>query len=945
MKSFAQNQKVRQLIENSFLYDTNTGFLEELYHEFSESPEKLSPSWKKFFQSIPDEIHSVQAEHEQVVSFLRDYFLKKQHGSYLKPGKQPIDIDPGKQTGVMQLIEAFRQYGHTLADIDPLGTYPSGIYKREKRSELFPANYNLDESDLEKKFPYENSHGTELVTLREILNHLTNTYCRKVGIEFFHVNTRKEKIWLQRRFENDYSNFAVKESRSREIFSRLVAAETFEKYLNTKFTGQKRFSLEGADSLIPLLAEIVRQSGASPVKKLVIGMSHRGRLNVLVNIIGKPLTTLFREFEGKSYTDSMQDSGDVKYHLGYTSNVDTFSGEVHISLAANPSHLESIDPVVLGAARSRQRRFKDKTGEMVLPVLIHGDAAFAAQGIVFESFQLSQSEGYSVGGTIHIIINNQIGFTRNNPLGPPHCTEVAKVTGVPVLHVNADDPEAVLFTTQLAFDYRMKFKKDIIIDLVSYRRYGHNEIDEPRVTQPLMYKIIENHPTVVEIYAERLIKSGVFSKDEPEEYISLYRNRLQNEERVAPHLLLNQPSRLAAKWHPYRNKNKITFINTAYPLDKLIELAKGICYFPAEFELHRTVKKIIDKRTDMANGKIPLDWGFAELLSWASLLEQGYDVRMSGQDSRCGTFFHRHSVLFNQKDGASWNPIQNLPQINGSFTTIDTILSEAAVLGFEYGYSLGSPDTLVIWEAQFGDFANAAQVIIDQFITSGETKWDRFCGLVLFLPHGYDGQGPEHSSARIERFLNMSAQENIQICVPTLPAQIFHLMRRQMLQPFRKPLIVMTPKNLLRHNEAVSSLEDLANGYFNPVIDEIDNKDSSRGTLLLCAGKIYFELLQARNERKIQGLPIIRLEQIYPFPLKELSDIIHKYDNVKTIKWVQEEPENQGAWGFVQKHISSLMNPNQALTVVARAESASPAVGFHVLHKKQQNLIIDRALG
>lgn len=675
-------------------------------------------------------------------------------------------------------------------------------------------------------------------------------------------------------------------------------------------------------------------------------MTHRGRLNVLVNILGKLPRDLFMEFEGHHESDN-QHSGDVKYHLGFSSDIDTPGGLVHIALAFNPSHLEIIGPVVEGSVRARQQRRGDELGDKVLPVLIHGDSAFAGQGVVMENFNMSQSRGFHTGGTVHIVINNQIGFTTSNPLdtrSSVYCTDVAKMVQAPIFHVNGDDPDAVIFITNLAFDYRMAFKKDVVIDLVCYRRQGHNEADEPAVTQPLMYQKIRVHPTTRYLYAEQLIAQGVIAPEDPDRMLEDYRKILEQGINVAPRIIGNQHS-FKVNWKVFLGTVWDQPVETGVSLPRLQDLATGVNQIPEEFKLHSRVSNIWADRHKMATGTLPVDWGFAEILAYATLLDEDYSVRLTGQDSSRGTFFHRHAMIHNQKDGSTYTPLAHLnPKVK--FSVIDSLLSEEAVLAFEYGYAAAEPNTLVIWEAQFGDFMNGAQVVIDQFISSGEAKWSRLCGLTLFLPHGYEGQGPEHSSARLERFLQLCAEHNIQVCVVTTPAQIFHVLRRQMLRPYRKPLVVMMPKSLLRHRLSVSSLDDFTSGTFQLIIGEMDDINPDLvGRVILCCGKVYYDLLQARRAQQQHNVAILRLEQLYPFPKQRLEEELKYYGNAKEIIWCQEEPQNQGAWDLLQHRLQGCLHQNQTLYYRGRPSSAAPAVGYFNLHVKQQQTLIAEALG
>jgi 2-oxoglutarate dehydrogenase E1 component len=735
------------------------------------------------------------------------------------------------------------------------------------------------------------------------------------------------------------------------LLERVTAAETLEKYLHTRYVGQKRFSLEGGESVIVALDHLLQRAGTAGVQEAVIGMAHRGRLNVLVNTLGKMPKDLFSEFEGKPV--EQLPAGDVKYHQGFSSDVMTPGGPMHVSLAFNPSHLEIVDPVVEGSVRARQHRRKDRDGKQVMPILLHGDAAFAGQGVVMETLNLSQTRGYGTGGSVHIIVNNQIGFTTSDVRdvrSTLYCTDIAKMIDAPVFHVNGDDPEAVAFVTEIALDYRMEFGKDVVIDLVCFRRLGHNEQDEPMVTQPWMYNLVRKHEGTRKLYAEKLQKQGVIDDTEADDMIRVYREALDAGYHTNKTILSNFKPPYTVNWAPFLNIPWTYKASTGLPMDELKKLSERLTAIPPGFELHSRVEKIISDRRAMGQGKIPLDWGMAENLAYASLLKDGYPVRLSGQDSGRGTFFHRHAVLHDQKrqkgEEGVYIPLRHIVDGQPDFMVIDSILSEEAVLGFEYGYATAEPNELVVWEAQFGDFANGAQVVIDQFIASGEVKWGRICGLAMMLPHGYEGQGPEHSSARIERYLQLCADYNMQICIPTTPAQMFHVLRRQMVRPYRKPLIIISPKSLLRHKESISSLEDLSEGEYKTVIPDTELTDASKvRRVVFCSGKIYFELAAARRERGIDDVAIVRLEQLYPFPHEAFTEEIARYKDAKEVVWCQEEPGNQGAWHRIQHYIERHLLAHQKLSYALRASSASPAGGYVALHNQRQKAVIDAALG
>ncbi|MFJ7798898.1 2-oxoglutarate dehydrogenase E1 component, partial [Pseudomonas sp. NPDC096950] len=790
--------------------------------------------------------------------------------------------------------------------------------------------------------------GKEEASLREIHEALQQTYCRTIGAEFTHITDSEQRHWFQQRLESVRGRPTYSADIKSHLLERVTAGEGLEKYLGTKYPGTKRFGLEGGESLIPMLDELIQRSGSYGTKEIVIGMAHRGRLNVLVNTFGKNPRELFDEFEGKKKVEL--GSGDVKYHQGFSSNVMTTGGEVHLAMAFNPSHLEIVSPVVEGSVRARQDRRNDPTGEKVLPISIHGDAAFAGQGVVMETFQMSQTRGFKTGGTVHIVINNQVGFTISNPLdsrSTEYATDVAKMIQAPILHVNGDDPEAVLFVTQLAIDYRMQFKRDVVIDLVCYRRRGHNEADEPSGTQPLMYQQIAKQRTTRELYAERLTQAGVVDDARVQAKIDEYRNALDNGLHVVKSLVKEPNKELFVDWRPYLGHAWTARHDTRFDLKTLQELSAKLLEIPEGFVVQRQVSKIYEDRQKMQVGGLPINWGYAETMAYATLAFEGHPIRMTGQDIGRGTFSHRHAVLHNQKDTGSYIPLQNLYKGQPRFDLYDSFLSEEAVLAFEYGYSTTTPEALVIWEAQFGDFANGAQVVIDQFITSGEHKWGRLCGLTMLLPHGYEGQGPEHSSARLERYLQLCAEHNIQVAVPTTPAQIYHLLRRQVIRPLRKPLIVLTPKSLLRHKLAVSTLEDLAEGSFQTVIPEIDALDPKKvERIVLCSGKVYYDLLEKRRAEGRDDIAIVRIEQLYPFPEDDLNEVLAPYTNLKHIVWCQEEPMNQGAWYCSQHHMRRIVgNHNKALVLeyAGRDASAAPACGYASMHAEQQEKLLQDA--
>jgi 2-oxoglutarate dehydrogenase E1 component len=889
-------QWMKLLQQTSLLDGGNGAYLETLYESWLRNPDSVSEHWCEYFDGLPrvngqehgDIFHSeLRQEFSQLTGRLRGHRIARLTGARLEHER--------KQVRVLQLINAYRIRGHQHAKTDPLQRKDP-----ETVSELELGYHNLSEQDFDTVFQTGSLVGPDEATLEEILYTLNRTYCGTVGAEYMHISETEEKRWIQQQLESVQSHPHFPVETQCWLLGRLTAAEGIERYLHARYVGQKRFSLEGAESLIPLMGELIDRSGAAGMKEIVIGMSHRGRLNVLVNILGKLPSTLFSEFEDSH--DRRHISGDVKYHQGFASNIRTRGGLVHLARAFNPSHLEIVSPVVHGSVRARQQRYLDREGARVMPVVIHGDSAFAGQGVVMETFNMSGLRGYTTRGTVHIVVNNQIGFTTSHAKDARstlYCTDVAKMVNAPIFHVNGDDPEAVMFITRVALDYRLRYRKDVVIDLFCYRRHGHNEADEPAATQPMMYQEIRALPTTRALYAARLEAQNIIQPDEPDEMVRRYRDQLDAGNSVTPAVILDQPldAKVAANWKSYVGHGWDEPCDTTVALEKLQRLAGRLQQLPTGFELHPRVMKSMDDRRKMASGALAVDWGFAEVLAYASLLDDGCPIRISGQDSERGTFFHRHAVLHNQLDGGSWVPLQNISDDQPNFLVIDSLLSEEAVLAYEYGYATTEPETLTIWEAQYGDFANVAQVVIDQFITSGEAKWGRLCGLVMLLPHGYEGQGPEHSSARLERFMQLCVDHNIQVCNPTTPAQMFHLLRRQMLRPLRKPLIVMAPKSLLRHKLAVSSLEEVSGGQFHPVIGDSELPDRSQVTrLVMCSGRVYYDLLERRRAAQLDHVGLLRIEQLYPFPWRLLREELAAYSGVEEFVWCQEEPQNQGAW-------------------------------------------------
>jgi 2-oxoglutarate dehydrogenase E1 component len=926
--------------DSSSLYGTNATFIEDMYERFLEDPDSVEPSWQVQFNSLHQGLE-YETPHSPVVARFAQLAVKSPSRLAALQGFTQESVQ--KQSAVARLINHYRVRGHQIANNNPLGKSTA------IPADLDPSYYGLAEPDMDTVFATGALYGTDKLPLRDIITSLKEIYCGSIGSEYMHIVDTQIRRWLIGRLESSRTNLQIDADKKRWTLKLLTAAEGIETHLQNKFVGQKRFSLEGGEALIPVLDELIQCAGAKGVKELVIGMAHRGRLNVLVNILGKSPTSLFDEFSGKAKPSLGAGSGDVKYHMGFSSDVGTAGGAVHLTLAFNPSHLEIINPVVEGSVKARQDRTGQNGKETVIPILIHGDAAMSGQGIVMETLNMSQTRAFSTGGTVHIVINNQIGFTTSNPQDARstlYCTDIASMIHAPVFHVNGDDPEAVLFVTKLALDFRMMFQKDVVIDLICYRRLGHNEADEPATTQPLMYKKIRTHKTTRKLYAEKLISEGVVTQEQTIAMEQDYQNLLESGQVVSRPVLSGDNYLYTNQWQPFLGQKWNTPCDTAISMETLRFCNERMQVLPVGFELHTRVAKVMDNRRKMAAGAMPLDWGFAENMAYASLAKEKYAIRLTGQDVGRGTFVHRHAVLHNQTKNNEYIPIQHINDEQGSVQIFDSLLSEAGVLGFEYGYSTTMPNTLVIWEAQFGDFANGAQVLIDQFISSGETKWGRLCGLVMLLPHGFEGQGPEHSSARLERYLQLCAEHNMQVCTPTTPAQIFHLLRRQMIRPYRKPLIVMSPKSLLRHKLAVSSLEDLTTGQFETVIGEQDEINAKKITrLVFCGGKVYYDLLETRRESPdLKHVAIARIEQIYPFPTEAFRAEIARYPHLKEFVWCQEEPKNQGAWYNSSHHFIDSVNSHVSVTYAGREPSAAPAVGkFHV-HIEQQKAVVHDAL-
>ncbi len=935
-----------QSLSRSYLNGTNASFIEALYESYLHDPESVESHWRDYFRDLesmdPSRVRDVP--HGPIREAFEQLGRSSARGRAVIAGEGMDAMAAQKQAAVLRLINAYRVRGHQHSDTDPLH-----LRERPDIPDLEPAFHGLTEADMDTPFNTGSLFAPERMTLREILEQIRSVYAGTVGSEYMHITDTAQKRWIQERLERSGLDPRLSVEQKKSLLHRLTAAEGIEKYLNSKYVGQKRFSLEGGETTIPVLDEIVQRGGAQGVKELVLGMAHRGRLNVLINVMGKSPAELFAEFEGE-HAPEHANAGDVKYHMGYSSDIETEGGPLHLALAFNPSHLEIVNPVVEGSARARMHRRGDETGESVLPVLIHGDAAMAGQGVVMETFQLSQARGFYTGGTVHLVINNQIGFTTSNPLDTRstfYCTEVAKMVQAPIFHVNGDDPEAVLFVTQLAMDYRREFHADVVIDLVCYRRHGHNEADEPSATQPMMYKKIKARPSVRKLYADQLVQEGVIDGDSAKGMERAYRDALDAEQVVAPGALDEQTNDFTVDWSPYFDASWDEAVDTSVSADRIRHLQERLQQLPEGFELNPRVATVMESRRKMAAGALDMDWGFAETIAYASLLEENHRVRLTGQDSGRGTFFHRNSVLHNAVDGSTHTPLKTLTADPDDFVVIDSLLSEEAVLGFEYGYATADPETMVIWEAQFGDFANGAQVLIDQFIASGETKWGRLCGLAMYLPHGYEGQGPEHSSARIERFLQLCAEQNIQVCIPSTPAQFFHMIRRQMMRRWRKPLVVMTPKSLLRHKLSTSVLDDLSNGSFRVVIDDTEGvKASEVRRVVLCSGKVYYDLLEERRRQERSDVALVRVEQLYPFPEAALSALLkRRYKTAREVVWCQEEPKNQGAWYQIYHHLTHCVTREQKLGYAGRDPSASPAVGYAKVHHEQQRRLAADALG
>ena len=937
---------------NSYLFGGNAPYVEEMYENYLDNPGSVPDNWRSYFdalQHVPavDGTDARDVPHLPVINAFAE--RAKQGGTKVVVAAG-ADSDLGrKRVAVQQLIAAYRNVGSRWADLDPLKRT-----ERDRIPELDPSFYGFSDADFETVFNTSNTFfGKEVMSLRDLLNALRETYCATVGAEYMYISDQTQKRWWQEKLETIRSKPSFNAEKKKHILDRLTAAEGLERFLHTKYVGQKRFSLEGGESFIAAMDELIQQAGAQGVQEIVIGMAHRGRLNVLVNTLGKMPKDLFAEFDHTAPEELP--AGDVKYHQGFSSDVTTSGGPVHLSLAFNPSHLEIVNPVVEGSVRARMDRRGDPQGKQVLPVLVHGDAAFAGQGVNQETLALAATRGYTTGGTVHLIINNQIGFTTSDPRdlrSTLYCTDIVKGVEAPVLHVNGDDPEAVVLCMQLALEYRMTFRKDVVVDIICFRKLGHNEQDTPSLTQPLMYKKISAHPGTRKLYADKLAAQGL-GESLGDDMAKAYRAALDAGRHTVDPVLTNFKSKYAVDWSPFLGKKWTDSCDTAIPMAEWKRLSDRLTNIPDTVTPHQLVKKVYADRAAMGRGDIPVDWGMGEHMAFASLVASGYPVRLSGEDCGRGTFTHRHAVIHDQNrekwDTGTYTPLQNVADNQAPFVVIDSILSEEAVLGYEYGYASNDPNTLVIWEAQFGDFANGAQVVIDQFIASGEVKWGRVNGITLMLPHGYEGQGPEHSSARLERFMQMAADTNMQIVQPTTASQIFHVLRRQMIRSLRKPLIIFTPKSLLRNKDATSPLSEFTKGGFQTVIPEqsadVVKKAEKVKRIICCSGKVYYDLVKKREERGSDDVAILRVEQLYPFPHKVFGAEVKKYPNATEIVWCQDEPQNQGAWFFVQHYIHENMLDGQKLGYAGRAASASPAVGDAHLHQEQQKTLIDAAFG
>ena len=934
------NYDMEKLWKDSHTSAGHSSYLEGLYESYLENPASVSLEWKDFFDQLPDNNGSNKdISHKNIIN------AYKNHRRVLSNSSSENETNE-KQVRVVQLIQAYRNRGHQAAKLDPLG-----MMERELVPDLTLEYHGLSKDDLKIIFKTDTLEiGKDKASLQEIIDALQSIYCGELGIEYNYIVNTEERKWFQGILEPNLGQCEFEDNEKKHIFNRLNSAEGLAKFLAAKYPGMKRFGIDGCESLIPLVDALIQNCGMLGAKQICFGMAHRGRLNLLVNVLGKTPAELFSAFE-EDLELTGANTGDVKYHLGFSSNLLTPNGEVHVSLFNNPSHLEIVDPVVLGSVRARQDRLYDENREQVIPILIHGDASFSGQGVVMESLQMSQTRGYGVGGTLHVIVNNQIGFTTSykyDARSTEYSTDVAKMIEAPIIHVNGDNPEMVVHAAKIACEYRHKFGKDIILDLFCYRRRGHNEADDPSATQPLMYEKIAKHPSVLKIYEKKLISEDIITQLDSKNFQKVYRDSLEEGDSVVENLALKPNDDLWFDWSAYLNQTWWQETDTSFNKNKFIELSELITSAPDGFKLGRQVYKVFEDRKLMAAGKIPINWGFAESMAYATLLSEGYPIRLTGQDVRRGTFSHRHAAIYNAEDGLGHIPLVNVARESSTRMDIyDSFLSEEAVLAFEYGYSATWPSGLVMWEAQFGDFVNGAQVVIDQFIVSAEHKWERLSGLIMLLPHGFEGQGPEHSSARLERFLQLCADGNIEVCVPSTPAQIFHLLRRQAIRKMRRPLVVISPKSLLRNPVVTSTVEDLTEGKFKCVIDDELNSKKDVTRVVMCSGKIYYDLLQKRNEDKIKDTALVRIEQLYSFPYDDLESILSSYPNLNKFIWCQEEPANQGAW-FSHRHrlqrVLDRLEQKHEINLVSRPAAAAPAVGLMKLHLKQQEEIVLKAL-
>ena len=933
----------------SYLFGSNAPYIEELYENYLDNPHSVGEVWQQYFRELAAQPGAVERD-------VAHYPIQQSFANLAK--RQNIaavagNIDENllqKQIAVLRLISAYRIQGSGAAKLDPLG-----LKKPRNADGLSPEAHGLSNADMAVQFSLGEGDfgGATKLTLADIISKLQQTYCGHIGVEYMYIENREERQWIRNYFESRLSTPKFSADEKRYILKQLTASETLERYLHTKYVGQKRFSVEGGESAIAGLNYLVQNAGKDGVEEIIIGMAHRGRLNVLVNTLGKQPADLFAEFEGRY--DTKLPSGDVKYHNGYNSDIATPHGAMHVTLAFNPSHLEIVNPVVEGSARAKQRRRGLDGRDQVLPVLIHGDSAFIGLGVNQATFNMSRTRGYSTGGTVHMVINNQIGFTTSDTRdtrSTVYCTDIAKMVEAPVFHVNGDDPEAVCFVVQAALDYRKQFHKDVVIDVVCFRKLGHNEGDDPTLTQPLMYRAITKHPGTRALYAEKLVKEGVLSADDAEGLVQAYRAALDKGEHVEQTRLTDYESKHRVDWSKYQGQDWREAVESGLPATDIQRLTDKFTQVPEGFGLHNTAKRVIEQRKEMAAGKQPFDWGMAETVAYASMVTNGTGVRISGEDSGRGTFSHRHAVLHDTNRATSdtgiYTPLEHMADNQADFVVIDSILNEEAVMAYEYGYACSAPDKLVIWEAQFGDFANGAQVAIDQFISSGETKWGRLCGLTTILPHGYDGQGPEHSSGRLERWLQLCSEHNMQVIMPSEASQMFHILRRQTLRSYRKPLIIFMSKRLLRFKDSMSPLENFLEGTtFRPVIGDVAERadNASVKRVIMCAGQVYYDLAKARDDAGLQNeIAIVRAEQLYPFPYAEAEAELAKFPNATEILWAQEEPKNQGAWYQTRHRLERLAKDGQTVRFAGRPASASPAVGYASKHKSQLEQLIADAL-